>query len=124
VSRNLTSDAETRLGRWSEAQVVTALRDGRSGGRVLVVFGMPWIYFHSFTAADATAIARYLKMLPPVHNRIPPLSGAATWRQHSRRCSTRHRDCAGPPSAFFEPMMARDCMWPRSVGRRRPMRST
>jgi len=30
----------------------------------------------------------------------------------------------GPPSAFFEPMMARDCMWPRSAGRRRPMRST
>ena len=73
MSRNLTSDAETGLGRWSEAQVVAALRDGRSGGRVLVVFGMPWIYFHSFTAADATAIARYLKMLPPVHNRIPPL---------------------------------------------------
>ena len=72
MSRNLTSDAETGLGRWTEAQVVAALRDGRSGGRVLVVFGMPWIYFHSFTAADATAIARYLKMLPPVHNRIPP----------------------------------------------------
>jgi hypothetical protein len=33
---------------------------------------MPWAHFHSFTADDGTAIARYLKMLPPVYNRIPP----------------------------------------------------
>ena len=30
----------------------------------------------------------------------------------------------GPPSAFFEPMMARDCIWPPSAGHRRPMQST
>jgi len=72
VSRNLTSDADTGLGRWSESQVVAALRDGRSGGRVLTVFDMPWIYFHGLGDDDATAIARYLKSLPPVRNRIPP----------------------------------------------------
>jgi mono/diheme cytochrome c family protein len=73
VSPNLTSDAETGLGRWSEAQVVAALRNGRSkGGRVLTVFGMVWVYFHGLTDDDGTAIVRYLKTLPPVHNRIPP----------------------------------------------------
>jgi|GEM_PF-598123 cytochrome c oxidase cbb3-type subunit 2 len=72
VSRNLTSDPETGLGRWSEAQIVAALRDGRSAGRVLNVFDMPWVYFHGLSDDDATAIARYLKTLPPVRNRIPP----------------------------------------------------
>jgi mono/diheme cytochrome c family protein len=71
VSRNLTSDPETGLGKWSERQIVDALRDGRSGGRVLNMFDMPWIYLHSLGDADATAIARYLKSLPAVHNHIP-----------------------------------------------------
>lgn len=33
---------------------------------------MPWFYLHYFSEDDATAIARYLKDLRPVHNRIPP----------------------------------------------------
>jgi len=71
VSPNLTSDSVTGLGRWSEAEVVEALRNGRANGRVLNVFDMPWGYLHGLTDLDATAIARYLKTLPPVHNQIP-----------------------------------------------------
>jgi cytochrome c553 len=71
VSRNLTSDPETGLGNWSERQIVDALRNGRSDGRVLNMFDMPWIYLHSLRDDDATAIARYLKSLPAVHNHIP-----------------------------------------------------
>jgi mono/diheme cytochrome c family protein len=71
VSRNLTSDAETGLGNWSERQIVDALRNGRSSGRVLNMFDMPWVYLHSLHDDDATAIARYLKSLPAVHNHIP-----------------------------------------------------
>jgi mono/diheme cytochrome c family protein len=71
VSSNLTSDPETGLGDWSEDQIVSALRDGRALGRVLVVYDMPWIYFHSMSDDDALAIARYLKSQPPVHNQIP-----------------------------------------------------
>jgi len=73
VSPNLTSDRETGLGRWSEGQIVTALRNGRSVDRVLNAFDMPWVYFHRFSDDDAIAIARYLKTLPAVHNRIPPV---------------------------------------------------
>jgi mono/diheme cytochrome c family protein len=71
VSRNLTADMDTGLGRKSEAQIVAALRNGRSDGRVLNVFDMPWVFFHSLHDTDAMAIARYLKSLPPVHDRIP-----------------------------------------------------
>jgi len=71
VSPNLTSDPQTGLGRWSDSQITEALRNGRAGGRVLIPFDMPWIYLHSLRDADATAIARYLKSLPAVHNQIP-----------------------------------------------------
>ena len=71
ISRNLTSDPDTGLGRWTEAEVVNAVRNGRAPSRLLSLWGMPWFYLHYFTDTDATAIARYLKTLPPVHNRIP-----------------------------------------------------
>jgi mono/diheme cytochrome c family protein len=71
VTPNLTSDSETGLGRRSEAEIVTALRDGRANGRVLGIYAMPWVYFHRMSDDDATAIARYLKTLTPVRYRIP-----------------------------------------------------
>ena len=72
VSRNLTSDPETGLGRWTEAQIVDALRNGHAPDRTLNFWGMPWIFLHRLSEEDALAIARYLKTLPPVRNRIPP----------------------------------------------------
>ena len=72
VSRNLTSDDETGVGKWTEAQIVNALRNGRAPDRLLNLWCMPWFYLHYLTEDDATAIARYLKDLRPVHNRIPP----------------------------------------------------
>jgi mono/diheme cytochrome c family protein len=71
VSRNLTGDSATGLGAWTDEQIVTALRTGRANGRVLNLFDMPWHWLHSLSDDDATAIARYLKSLPPVKNRIP-----------------------------------------------------
>jgi len=71
VSRNLTGDPETGLGRWTEAEIATALRTGRARGRLLNIWGMPWMFLHRLTDADARAIATYLKTLPPVRNAIP-----------------------------------------------------
>ena len=72
ISRNLTSDKETGLGGWTESQITNAIRNGRAPDRLLNFWGMPWFFLHYFTDSDATAVARYLKSLPPVRNRIPP----------------------------------------------------
>ena len=71
VTRNLTSDNVTGLGRWTEAQIISAFRNGRAPDRLLNLWGMPWFYLHHLETDDATAIARYLKTLPAVHNLIP-----------------------------------------------------
>jgi mono/diheme cytochrome c family protein len=71
ITRNLTSDSDTGLGRWSEAEIATAIRDGRTkDGRLLNFWGMPWPWLHNLSSDDAVAIARYLKTLPPIHNDI------------------------------------------------------
>jgi mono/diheme cytochrome c family protein len=71
VTRNLTSDPETGLGQWTEAQIAAAIRTGRTPTRMLNIWGMPWMFLHHLHDDDALAIARYLKTLPPVRNHIP-----------------------------------------------------
>jgi mono/diheme cytochrome c family protein len=74
---NLTPDAETGLGKWSEAQIVTAVRTGeRPDGRVLVPI-MPWMSYAALTDGDARALARYLKSLAPVKHAAPPMTAHA-----------------------------------------------
>lgn len=71
--RNLTPDVETGLGRWSEAQIVNALRTGvRPDGTVLLP-PMPWPNYVKLSDDDAYAIAAFLKSLTPVSHRAPAL---------------------------------------------------
>lgn len=82
IGRNLTPDPETGLGRWTTAQIVTALQTGvRPDGRVLAPI-MPWRALATLTPADALAIAVYLKSLPPVHNAIPGPFGVGEQTGH------------------------------------------
>lgn len=67
---NLTPDAATGLGTWSEAEIVRALRNGqRKDGRLLTPV-MPYEWFHEMSDDDAFAVARYLKSLPPVRHEV------------------------------------------------------
>jgi mono/diheme cytochrome c family protein len=68
---NLTPDAETGLGRWSIAQMVTAIRTGiRPDGRILAPI-MPYHSYAALTDADAAELAGYLKSLPAVRHAVP-----------------------------------------------------
>jgi mono/diheme cytochrome c family protein len=71
VGPNLTPDPDTGLGKWSKAQIMTALQTGvRPDGRVLAPI-MPWRAFAGLTKSDAAAIADYLKSLTPVRHKVP-----------------------------------------------------
>ncbi len=68
---NLTPDDATGLGTWSERDIIRAMTTGvgTDGHQRLPV--MPWPNYHALSTADLTAIARYLKSLPPVRREIP-----------------------------------------------------
>lgn len=67
---NLTPDSATGLGAWSDAEVVRAIRAGEDRhGRVLAPV-MPYAWFRGMSDRDALAVARYLRSLPPVVNRV------------------------------------------------------
>src|SRR5439155_13622511 len=71
VGPNLTPDPDTGLGKWTEAQIVTALQTGkRPDGRELAPI-MPWRAFANLTKSDVHAIAAYLKSLTPIFHQVP-----------------------------------------------------
>jgi mono/diheme cytochrome c family protein len=68
---NLTPDDATGLGKWSEADIAKAIRQGvRPDGRQLIPI-MPYGWYSKLTEEDALAMAAYLKSLAPVSNKVP-----------------------------------------------------
>jgi mono/diheme cytochrome c family protein len=69
--RNLTPDPDTGLGKWTDAQIVKAIRQGQTpDGRTLAPI-MPWPSYAALTHADARAVAAYLKSIKPVRYEVP-----------------------------------------------------
>jgi mono/diheme cytochrome c family protein len=69
---NLTPDAETGLGRWSERDFMTAIRSGKHQGRGRDILPpMPIPVYKNYTDDDLKAIFAFLRTIPPVRNRVP-----------------------------------------------------
>ena len=70
VGQNLTSDMGTGLGKWTDEQIVTAIRKGKTPDGAELSGVMPYNSFANLTDEDAFAIAAFLKSLPPVNNKV------------------------------------------------------
>jgi hypothetical protein len=79
VSRNLTPDKETGLGRRTDDEVKRVLRSGTfSDGHVVEGSAMPWPVFSNWTEEDLHAVVVYLRHLKPIHHVTPePARGRA-----------------------------------------------
>jgi mono/diheme cytochrome c family protein len=71
VAPNITPDPETGAGRWTDDQLVRAIRQGIShdGRRLSVV--MPYPTLSILTDEDVHAVVAYLRSLPPLRNSLP-----------------------------------------------------
>jgi len=68
---NLTPHPEAGLGRWSEEDIIRAVRTGvRPDGRQLAP-AMPYPAYRHLTDEDARAVAAYLKSLPASPRKVP-----------------------------------------------------
>lgn len=75
---NLTPDAETGIGSWTEAKFVETLRSGRHhGGKRAILPPMPWRNVARLTDDDVRSLFRYLTSLPPIANQVPEAELAA-----------------------------------------------
>jgi hypothetical protein len=69
---NLTPDANTGLGIWTEDMWLKAMRTGRHMGTSRPMLPpMPWQALNNLDDADLKAVFAYLRTVPAVKNRVP-----------------------------------------------------
>jgi mono/diheme cytochrome c family protein len=68
MGSNITPDPETGIGKWSDAEIKTAIQHGtRPNGTPLAPI-MPFAFYKVFTPGDLDAIVAYLKSVPAIRN--------------------------------------------------------
>jgi mono/diheme cytochrome c family protein len=73
-SRNITPDPETGIGKWTDAQVASAIRRGErpDGSRLFPIH--PYKYLGNIADDETEALVAYLKSVKPVRSTVPPRS--------------------------------------------------
>ena len=67
---NITPDPETGIGKWTDQQIKTAIREGRRPDGSLIGPPMPFGQYRAMADADLDAIVAYLCSVPAVKNTV------------------------------------------------------
>lgn len=70
VVPNITPDKETGIGKWTDDEIASAIRDGRRPDGTLIGPPMPFALYRGISDKDVRAIVAYLRALPPVANKL------------------------------------------------------
>jgi mono/diheme cytochrome c family protein len=70
IAPNITPDPETGIGKWSKADIVVALRNGKRPDGSIIGPPMPIDMYRHMSDGDANAIATYLLSQPPIKNSV------------------------------------------------------
>jgi mono/diheme cytochrome c family protein len=68
---NITPDQETGIGKWSDAQLMRAIREGIRPDGSLIGPPMPFGFYRGIADADLKALVTYLRAQPAVKNVVP-----------------------------------------------------
>jgi len=68
---NITPDPETGIGKWTDAQIVRAIREGIRPDGSLIGPPMPIAFYRGMSDDDAKALAAYLRAQTPVKHVVP-----------------------------------------------------
>ena len=68
---NITPDKDTGIGAWTDAQIITAIREGRTREGKINFPPMPVPTYNNMSDDDVKAIVAYLRTLKPIHNEVP-----------------------------------------------------
>ena len=70
VTPNITPDAETGVGRWTDEQITTAIREGKRPDGSTIGPIMPFAFYRQISDNDLKAIIAYLRSIPPVNHKV------------------------------------------------------
>jgi mono/diheme cytochrome c family protein len=67
---NITSDPETGIGKWSDADIKKAITEGITPTGRRLSPPMPYPFFQNMTAEDLDAVVAYVRTIPPIKNKV------------------------------------------------------
>lgn len=70
VASNITPDPETGIGKWTDAQLAKAIREGVRPDGTIIGPPMPVEFYRDLSDADLAAIVAYLRAQPAVKNTV------------------------------------------------------
>jgi len=72
AAQNITPDEQFGLGKWSDGEILRAIREGvdRVGDPLFPM--MPYEHFRMMSDDDAKAVVAYVRTLKPIHKGVPP----------------------------------------------------
>ncbi|WP_199231118.1 c-type cytochrome [Falsiroseomonas bella] len=70
VASNITPDPETGIGRWTDAQIARAIREGIRPDGSLIGPPMPIAFYRHLSDRDLAAMVAYLRTVPPIRNAV------------------------------------------------------
>ena len=70
-SANITPDSATGIGTWTDAQIQTALQQGKDNKGQSICPPMPWQRFAGLESSDVQALIAYLHNVPAINNQVP-----------------------------------------------------
>lgn len=68
---NITPDAQTGIGKWTDAQLAMAIREGIRPDKTVIGPPMPIQFYRNMSDDDLAAIIAYLRAQPAVANAVP-----------------------------------------------------
>jgi cytochrome c553 len=68
---NITPDPETGIGKWTDEQIILAIREGKRPDGSLIGPPMPIPLYRGLADDDVKAIVAYLRAAKPVSNKVP-----------------------------------------------------
>src|SRR5438067_13744156 len=75
-AQNITPDAETGIGKWTDGEVLRAMREGIKNDGAALFPMMPYVEFSRYDDEDAKAIVAWLRTLKPIRHEIKPRQSA------------------------------------------------
>lgn len=67
---NITSDPETGIGKWSDGDIIKAIREGKRPDGTTIGPPMPIVLYRGMSDADVQAVVAYMRATPPVVNKV------------------------------------------------------
>jgi mono/diheme cytochrome c family protein len=67
---NITAEPETGIGKWTDQQIITAIREGKRPDGTIIGPPMPTALYRDMADADVEAIVAYIRAVPAVVNKV------------------------------------------------------